>query len=78
MRGYWRDPAATRAFTADGAVRTGDLGFVDEQGRLRLVGRRRSYVRGGYNVYPAEVEAVPWSTPTSSTSPSSATGSGDG
>lgn len=60
MSGYWRDPDATReAFTADGFVRTGDLGWVDERGRLRLVGRSKEmYVRGGYNVYPVEVEAV--------------------
>jgi acyl-CoA synthetase (AMP-forming)/AMP-acid ligase II len=60
MSGYWRDPDATAAaFTRDGAVRTGDLGWVDEQGRLRLTGRSKEmYVRGGYNVYPMEVEAV--------------------
>jgi acyl-CoA synthetase (AMP-forming)/AMP-acid ligase II len=60
MSGYWRDPDATRAaFTSDGYVRTGDLGWVDDQGRLRLVGRSKEmYVRGGYNVYPVEVEAV--------------------
>ncbi len=60
MSGYWRDPDATRAaFTADGFVRTGDLGWVDDRGRLRLVGRSKEmYVRGGYNVYPVEVEGV--------------------
>ena len=60
MSGYWRDPDATAAaFTADGFVRTGDLGRVDERGRLHLAGRTREmYVRGGYNVYPLEVEAV--------------------
>jgi acyl-CoA synthetase (AMP-forming)/AMP-acid ligase II len=60
MSGYWRDPEATAAaFTHYGAVRTGDLGWVDEQGRLRLAGRSKEmYVRGGYNVYPMEVEAV--------------------
>jgi acyl-CoA synthetase (AMP-forming)/AMP-acid ligase II len=60
MTGYWGDPDATAAaFTPDGHVRTGDLGWVDEQGRLRLVGRSKEmYVRGGYNVYPVEVEAV--------------------
>ncbi len=60
MNGYWRDPEATRAvFTPDGFVRTGDLGWVDEHGRVRLVGRSKEmYVRGGYNVYPVEVEAV--------------------
>ncbi|MFN8037442.1 MAG: class I adenylate-forming enzyme family protein [Acidimicrobiia bacterium] len=60
MREYWRDPQATRAvFTADGFVRTGDLGRLDDRGRLRLVGRSKEmYVRGGYNVYPVEVEGV--------------------
>jgi acyl-CoA synthetase (AMP-forming)/AMP-acid ligase II len=60
MSGYWRDPEATRtAFTDEGFVRTGDLGWVDDRGRLRLVGRSKEmYVRGGYNVYPVEVEAV--------------------
>jgi len=60
MTGYWRDPVATAAaFTADGHVRTGDLGWVDDRGRLRLVGRSKEmYVRGGYNVYPVEVEAL--------------------
>ena len=60
MSGYWRDPDATAAaFTRDGAVRTGDLGWVDEHGRLRLAGRTKEmYVRGGYNVYTTEVEAV--------------------
>ncbi len=60
MSGYWRDPDATRAaFTADGFVRTGDLGWIDDRGRLRLVGRTKEmYVRGGYNVFPVEVESV--------------------
>jgi acyl-CoA synthetase (AMP-forming)/AMP-acid ligase II len=60
MREYWHDAEQTAAaFTADGFVRTGDLGWVDDAGRLRLVGRSKEmYVRGGYNVYPVEVEAV--------------------
>jgi acyl-CoA synthetase (AMP-forming)/AMP-acid ligase II len=60
MSGYWRDPEATAAvLTDDGFVRTGDLGYVDDRGRLHLVGRRKEmYVRGGYNVFPVEVEAV--------------------
>ncbi|MEY2405998.1 MAG: hypothetical protein QOG39_914 [Acidimicrobiaceae bacterium] len=60
MSGYWQDEEQTAAaFTSDGFVRTGDLGFVDGAGRLRLVGRSKEmYVRGGYNVYPMEVEAV--------------------
>ncbi|MBI2706578.1 MAG: acyl--CoA ligase [Actinobacteria bacterium] len=60
MTRYWQDDAATaRTFTAEGAVRTGDLGWIDDHGRLRLAGRSKEmYVRGGYNVYPVEVEAV--------------------
>jgi acyl-CoA synthetase (AMP-forming)/AMP-acid ligase II len=60
MVGYWHDPDATAAaFTADGSVRTGDLGWLDEHGRLHLAGRTKEmYIRGGYNVFPAEVEAV--------------------
>jgi acyl-CoA synthetase (AMP-forming)/AMP-acid ligase II len=60
MSGYWHDEAATMAaFTRDGYVRTGDLGWLDDRGRLHLVGRSKEmYVRGGYNVYPVEVEAV--------------------
>lgn len=60
MSSYWDDHDATAAvFTADGAVRTGDLGYVDDLGRLHLAGRSKEmYVRGGYNVYPQQVEAV--------------------
>jgi acyl-CoA synthetase (AMP-forming)/AMP-acid ligase II len=60
MAGYHRDPGAGAAvFTPDGAVRTGDLGYVDDRGRLHLAGRTKEmYVRGGYNVYPLEVEDV--------------------
>lgn len=60
MSGYWHDDVATAAaFTSDGFVRTGDLGWLDDAGRLRLVGRTKEmYVRGGYNVYPVEVEGV--------------------
>ena len=46
MAGYWRDPEGTRAaFTASGHVRTGDLGWIDDQGRLRLVGSQQGDVR---------------------------------
>ena len=59
MAGYWRDPVATTATLVDGWLRTGDLGFLDPDGCLRLAGRRKEmYIRGGYNVYPMEVEAV--------------------
>jgi acyl-CoA synthetase (AMP-forming)/AMP-acid ligase II len=58
MRGYWHDPARTaEVLDAAGWLTTGDLGRLDERGYLTLVGRRNEmYIRGGYNVYPAEVE----------------------
>jgi acyl-CoA synthetase (AMP-forming)/AMP-acid ligase II len=60
MRGYWRDAQRTaEVLDADGWLTTGDLGMLDERGYLTLVGRRSEmYIRGGYNVYPAEVERV--------------------
>ena len=60
MRGYWGDPERTeQVLDADGWLTTGDLGRLDEAGNLLLAGRRSEmYIRGGYNVYPAEVEAV--------------------
>lgn len=60
MAGYLGDPDATAAvLDADGWLRTGDLGRLDDGGNLVLTGRRKEmYLRGGYNVYPSEVEAV--------------------
>jgi acyl-CoA synthetase (AMP-forming)/AMP-acid ligase II len=58
MREYWHDPETTAATVRDGWLHTGDLGFVGDDGNLRIVGRlKEMYIRGGYNVYPAEVEA---------------------
>jgi acyl-CoA synthetase (AMP-forming)/AMP-acid ligase II len=59
MVGYWRDPEATAAtITAEGWLRTGDLARLDGRGNVVLAGRRKEmFIRGGYNVYPAEVEA---------------------
>jgi acyl-CoA synthetase (AMP-forming)/AMP-acid ligase II len=60
MRGYWRDPELTaQVIDADGWVHTGDLGRFRGDGNLQIVGRlKEMYIRGGYNVYPAEVEAA--------------------
>jgi acyl-CoA synthetase (AMP-forming)/AMP-acid ligase II len=60
MDGYWRDPDATAAaLTPDGWLRTGDLARLDAAGCYVLAGRRTDmYIRGGYNVFPLEVEAV--------------------
>ncbi|MCH0564674.1 MULTISPECIES: class I adenylate-forming enzyme family protein [unclassified Streptomyces] len=59
MQGYWDDPAATREVFLDGWARTGDLGFVDGDGRIHLVDRSKDLIiRAGQNVYPSEVERV--------------------
>jgi malonyl-CoA/methylmalonyl-CoA synthetase len=57
--GYWRDPDKTRAeFAADGWFKTGDVGRIDGEGYLHIVGRVKDLViSGGYNIYPKEVEA---------------------
>lgn len=57
--GYLDDPAATAAAVVDGWFRTGDLGVRDEEGFLRIVDRKKDLViRGGFNIYPREVEEV--------------------
>jgi acyl-CoA synthetase (AMP-forming)/AMP-acid ligase II len=59
MSEYWHDPDATAAALVDGWLHTGDLGYIDDRGDLHLAGRTTEmYIRGGYNVYPQEVEAV--------------------
>ncbi|WP_159914145.1 AMP-binding protein [Pantoea sp. 18069] len=60
MRGYYNMPEATaKAFTADGWLRTGDIGEQRADGRMRMVGRLKDMYRvGGENVAPAEVEEV--------------------
>jgi malonyl-CoA/methylmalonyl-CoA synthetase len=57
--GYWRDREKTdSAFSADGWFKSGDLGRIDRNGYLHIVGRSKDLViSGGYNVYPKEVEA---------------------
>lgn len=65
MRGYYKQPEANaKVFTADGWLRTGDLGALRPDGRLRLVGRLKDVFRvGGENVAPAEVEQALLSHP---------------
>jgi acyl-CoA synthetase (AMP-forming)/AMP-acid ligase II len=57
--GYWRRPKATRHALRGGVLHTDDLGMLDDEGRLFVKDRRGNViVRGGANVYPAEVERV--------------------
>jgi long-chain acyl-CoA synthetase len=56
-QGYWGKPDATRAAFVDGLFRTGDIGFVDEDGHLHVVDRLKDMIiASGFNVYPAHVE----------------------
>src|SRR5206468_6256467 len=65
VAGYWENPEATaEAIDADGWLATGDIGRLDEDGYLFLVDRKKELViRGGYNVYPREVEEVLYAHP---------------
>ena len=59
MKGYWNRPAATAETLVDGWLKTGDLGVLDADGYLSIVDRVKDLIiRGGYNVYPREVEEV--------------------
>jgi len=59
MTGYWRRPEETEQSRIEGWHRTGDLGVMDDEGNVSLVGRLKElYISGGENVYPAEVERV--------------------
>jgi acyl-CoA synthetase (AMP-forming)/AMP-acid ligase II len=59
MLGYWQRPDATAEALRGGELRTGDVGFLDEDGLLHVRDRRSLVIlRGGANVYPAEVERV--------------------
>jgi long-chain acyl-CoA synthetase len=59
MKGYFNNPAATSETIRDGWLHTGDLGYVDEDGYFYVVDRKKDLIiRGGYNVYPREVEEV--------------------
>ena len=60
MAGYYRMPSETeRSFTPEGYFLTGDLAVTDESGFVTIVGRRKEMIiRGGYNIYPREVEDI--------------------
>lgn len=64
MREYLDDPEATKAAFTDGWFHTGDLGYLDEDGYLHLVGRLKEIViSGGVNIHPAEIEQTLMSHP---------------
>ena len=64
MRGYWRNPEATRSTLAGGFLHTGDVGRVDADGYLTLIDRSKDLIiSGGSNIYPREVEEVLLSHP---------------
>jgi long-chain acyl-CoA synthetase len=64
MKGYWGNQDATRAAIPDGWLRTGDLARQDEDGCYFIVDRKKDLIiRGGYNVYPREVEEVLYEHP---------------
>ena len=58
MQGYFDNPQATaETITADGWMKTGDIGVMDERGYIRITDRIKDmYISGGFNVYPAEIE----------------------
>lgn len=59
MKGYYRNAEATAAALRNGWLHTGDLGYMDEDGFIFVVDRKKELIiRGGYNVYPREVEEV--------------------
>jgi long-chain acyl-CoA synthetase len=63
-KGYYQNPEATAEAFTDGWLRTGDLGYQDHDGFYFMVGRKKELIiRGGYNVYPAEIEDMLYTHP---------------
>ena len=65
MKGYWKKPEATReAMTSDGFFRTGDVGYMDEDGYVFIVDRTKDMLLvGGFNVYPRNIEEAIYQHP---------------
>jgi long-chain acyl-CoA synthetase len=64
MRGYWNKPEETAAVMIDGALRTGDVGYLDDDGYLFLVDRIKDVIiAGGYNIYPRVLEEALYQHP---------------
>jgi acyl-CoA synthetase (AMP-forming)/AMP-acid ligase II len=65
MKGYWRNPAGSKAAFCEGWFLTGDIGRVDEEGYFTIVERKKDMLKvSGYSVFPAEVEAMMYRHPT--------------
>ncbi|MCU1514013.1 MAG: long-chain fatty acid--CoA ligase, partial [Microbacteriaceae bacterium] len=60
MTGYWHDEEETaKALRPDGFLHTGDIGNIDDEGYIRITDRKKDmFIVGGFNAYPAEIEAV--------------------
>ena len=59
MKGYFREARSTSEVLRDGWLHTGDLGYLDAEGYIFIVDRKKDLIiRGGFNIYPAEVEEV--------------------
>jgi long-chain acyl-CoA synthetase len=64
MKGYWNKPEATAETLRDGWLHTGDMATIDEDGYFFIVDRKKDMIiRGGYNVYPREIEEVLYEHP---------------
>jgi long-chain acyl-CoA synthetase len=64
MKGYWNRPDATADTLQDGWLKTGDMGTVDEEGYFFIVDRKKEMIiRGGFNIYPRELEEVLYEHP---------------
>ena len=64
MKEYWRKPEATAETIKNGWFHSGDIGYVDEEGFLFIVDRKKEMIiRGGFNVYPREIEEVIYAFP---------------
>ena len=59
MMGYWENPEATSECMRDGWLYTGDIGYMDDKGRIKIVDRKKDMILvSGFNVYPNEIEDV--------------------
>lgn len=64
MKGYWNKPEETKQTLKNGWLYTGDIGKMDEEGYIKLVGRKKEMIKcSGYSVFPAEIENILYSHP---------------